>query len=81
VDVVEEEDVNLNTTTDQSPLLHLCETLNTINTHIHKIHHHLLRLDNKDQIHGLLNLINRIGIRKDPSHMAVKVEVEVGMDG
>lgn len=73
MDVVEEEDVNPNTTIDLSHLLHLCEILNIINTHIHKTHHHL-RLD-KDQIHGLLNLINRTGILKDPSM------VGVGMDG
>ena len=73
MDVVEEEDVNPNTTIDPFHLLHLCEIPNIINTHIHKTHHHL-RLD-KARIHGLLSPNNRIGILKDPSM------VEVGMDG
>lgn len=77
MDVVEEEDVNPNTTIDLSHLLHLCEILNIINTHIHKTHHHL-RLD-KVQIHGLLSPNNRIGILKDQDlSMAVG---EGGMDG
>ena len=74
---MEEEDVNPNTTIDLSHLLHLCEILNIINTHIHKTHHHL-RLG-KAQIHGLLSPNNRIGILKDQDlSMAVG---EGGMDG
>ena len=73
MDVVEEEDVNPNTTIDPSHLLHLCEIPNITNTHIHRTHHHL-RLD-KVQIHGLLSPNNRIGTRKDRSM------VEVDTDG